>query len=623
MRRVHREYERELAVRSSESVRYAGPRNGLWTGSGLPTRPRKIDAVLLGRVELAEADMDVLNGRTSFFVGSAHAELRDVEVFNWTAPVACAFFNGADHHDLCRTVNRVRTLFYENGEVSTYVDDTGSHVVEHADIDADDRRANRRPPLAVPRTRSGRPPHEDQRIESHHVVERAQGRGLRNSAALHASLALPKKIALASHLATLQGEQYDLATKPAMHTTLIEGPPGSGKTVVAVHRAAYVVSGDTPPENAMDGNVLLLGPTEGYVTHVSAQVSALSDDADRIRVRAIPALMCDVAGLATEPTGSPTRSWRDAQSELGRFALAAVTRARAHHDDRLTVRHAYDQLRQATVSNATRDAADWRRYLGQLPPFARAVMTRAYLPLLAILRWAVEPNPVYANIEHIIVDEAQDLTPLEWFFIHRLNETRQYTLLGDLDQRRSDHTPPNWEAVLEILEVEHGDYSRRRLERGYRSTQPILDFASRLLPRESGATQALVTDGPSPRVLATRTSELGATTLRVVKQLVAHHANGTVALIGHDRTAVRSRLKARGWSHTRGATWSDGESKVEVHDADSSRGLEFDAVVVVEPTDFTKNLRRWGPLYTSLTRANKELVVVHAKPLPLKLERAR
>ncbi|MBT1192059.1 AAA family ATPase [Rhodococcoides kroppenstedtii] len=577
-------------------------------------------------MELSEADIDVLNGRTSFFVGSAYAELPDVEVFNWTAPIACAFFDGADHHDLCRTVNRVRTLFYENGEVSTYVDDTGGHAVEQADAGADNGYANRRRTRAIPSSSAGRPPHEDAelpRYDVHREVEREHDRGLRNSAALRLSLALPKKASLASHLATLQGEQYDLATKPAMHTTLIEGPPGSGKTVVAVHRAAYVVSGDTPPENAMDGNVLLLGPTEGYVTHVSAQVSALSDDADRIHVRALPALMCDVAGLATEPTGSATRCWRDAQSDVGVFALAAVTRAQQIHGGRVTVRQAYEELRQGRVSNARRDAAEWRQYLTQLPPFARAVMTRACLPLLAILQWDIEKNPVYANIEHIIVDEAQDLTPLEWFFLHRLNDTRQYTLLGDLDQRRSDHTPPDWEAVLEILEVEQGDYSHSRMERGYRSTQPILDFASRLLPRESRATRALVTDGPSPRIVATRTSELGATTLRVVKQLVAEHADGTVALIGHDRTAVRSRLTARGWSHTRGATWSDGECTVEIHDADSSRGLEFDAVVVVEPSDFTKNLGRSGPLYTSLTRANKELVVVHAKPLPLKLERAR
>lgn len=46
------------------------------------------------------------------------------------------------------------------------------------------------------------------------------------------------------------------------------------------------------------------------------------------------------------------------------------------------------------------------------------------------------------------------------------------------------------------------------------------------------------------------------------------------------------------------------------------RGLEFDAVIVVEPSDFPKNFGRHGPLYTALTRPNRELVVVHSRALP-------
>ncbi len=52
---------------------------------------------------------------------------------------------------------------------------------------------------------------------------------------------------------------------------------------------------------------------------------------------------------------------------------------------------------------------------------------------------------------------------------------------------------------------------------------------------------------------------------------------------------------------------------------EEARGLEFDAVVVVEPSDFPEKVGRHGTLYTSLTRANQELVVVHSKPLPQQL----
>ncbi|UJL31008.1 ATP-binding domain-containing protein [Mycolicibacterium vanbaalenii] len=60
---------------------------------------------------------------------------------------------------------------------------------------------------------------------------------------------------------------------------------------------------------------------------------------------------------------------------------------------------------------------------------------------------------------------------------------------------------------------------------------------------------------------------------------------------------------------------------VKVLGPNHARGLEFDAVVVVEPADFPRNDdRRQGLLYTALTRANKELVIVHSKPLPLQLQ---
>jgi DNA helicase IV len=54
---------------------------------------------------------------------------------------------------------------------------------------------------------------------------------------------------------------------------------------------------------------------------------------------------------------------------------------------------------------------------------------------------------------------------------------------------------------------------------------------------------------------------------------------------------------------------------------DEARGLEFDGAVVVEPADFPQNYGRRGPLYTALTRPNRELSVVHAKPLPDALRR--
>jgi DNA helicase II / ATP-dependent DNA helicase PcrA len=60
---------------------------------------------------------------------------------------------------------------------------------------------------------------------------------------------------------------------------------------------------------------------------------------------------------------------------------------------------------------------------------------------------------------------------------------------------------------------------------------------------------------------------------------------------------------------------------VALRTPETVRGVEFDAVVVVEPGAFPRNLARVGPLYTSLTRSNRELVVVHSQALPDELRR--
>ncbi len=80
------------------------------------------------------------------------------------------------------------------------------------------------------------------------------------------------------------------------------------------------------------------------------------------------------------------------------------------------------------------------------------------------------------------MDEAQDVTPLEWLLLDEINEADAWTILGDLNQRRSDHTLGNWAHVLDVIAID-ADTPIRRMKRGYRSTKPILDFANRLLPR--------------------------------------------------------------------------------------------------------------------------------------------
>ena len=104
--------------------------------------------------------------------------------------------------------------------------------------------------------------------------------------------------------------------------------------------------------------------------------------------------------------------------------------------------------------------------------------------------------------------------------------------------------------------------------------------------------------------------------------LVDRHSGGTVAVISVDPTPLRDAFLKAGWRKTAEAyeLRDDEGRRLSVLMPVMARGLEFDGVVVVEPSDFPKNLGSHGRLYTALTRANRELVIVHAGPMPPDLQ---
>ena len=111
--------------------------------------------------------------------------------------------------------------------------------------------------------------------------------------------------------------------------------------------------------------------------------------------------------------------------------------------------------------------------------------------------------------------------------------------------------------------------------------------------------------------------------LDAARRLLVTYPTGTVAIITVDPGGLIQLLGKDGWR--RGDTltlWTRGSDLLRVHVPESARGLEFDAVVVVEPGEFPENLGREGQLYTSLTRANRELAVVWHRGMPDALRRA-
>jgi DNA helicase IV len=161
------------------------------------------------------------------------------------------------------------------------------------------------------------------------------------------------------------------------------------------------------------------------------------------------------------------------------------------------------------------------------------------------------------------------------------------------------------------------------MKRGYRSTKPILDFANRLLPRNQRKTYAFQESGPEPTVTRVRQKEVSGYAVREIERLIAAYPAGTVAAICRTPATVTAELRAQGWSSDSATPelWTRNGKQVSVLVTDLARGLEFDGVVVIEPSDFPQNFGRHGPLYTALTRANRELAVVHADGLPEPLRR--
>ena len=106
-------------------------------------------------------------------------------------------------------------------------------------------------------------------------------------------------------------------------------------------------------------------------------------------------------------------------------------------------------------------------------------------------------------------------------------------------------------------------------------------------------------------------------------ELLAAYPEGTVGVIAMEAEveAVISDLMAEGWRRTtERSVFTLNGRKIGIYRPVQARGLEFDGVVVVEPSAFPENLGRRGRLFTSLTRANQELRIVHSQGMPKELK---
>jgi DNA helicase IV len=218
---------------------------------------------------------------------------------------------------------------------------------------------------------------------------------------------------------------------------------------------------------------------------------------------------------------------------------------------------------------------------------------------------------------HIVVDEAQDLTPMQFRMIARRAPSGSVTVLGDLAQATGPWTYGDWSEVRALLPgtaPPHHD----ELTLGYRAPGRVLDFASRLLPTASPGirpTTSIRTGRTEPAVYRVPEDELVPAALAEAGALAGEHA--LVAVISPVDLLPALQHAAKRDPHV-GVLDRDAMTRpVTIVPAPSAKGLEFDAVVVVEPASIAggddRGLRL---LYVALTRPIQHLSVVHARPLP-------
>jgi len=242
----------------------------------------------------------------------------------------------------------------------------------------------------------------------------------------------------------------------------------------------------------------------------------------------------------------------------------------------------------------------------------------------------------FVTYGHIVVDEAQDLSPMELRVLKRRDLTGSMTVVGDMGQATTASSPASWTTLLDVLSPRRAP-ARVDLTVSYRTPEEVLDFAAPTLAAaapELSAPRPVRRAGVEPLVRTVGVDEFDSALVEITKAELEAIAPGRVAVIvaGYRVAEVLATLRARGLD---AIDPTDLESRglsadLVVLAAEGSNGLEFDAVVVVEPGQIANRgapdaagptARGMRTLYVALTRPTRRLAIVACGELPETLRR--
>ena len=655
---------------------------GAW-GSKAPRR-RGLDARVvypfIGRVRIRESWPE-LEGRDDFYIGSRSVNADGFTVVSWQAGAAELFFSPSRARD----VQLTRTFEKDGDSVVNFEDDQhvqGSRFPAPArprltgppgpnkrppavdgspriagpatPSDVRARGANRptsptRVPPPLRRTDAAneadkqtvRPPEE---ASVHRSLPRppsplgapdvpqaapstlrAPKPDLRAEQLLRKKLHATRRDGLRDTLATVQGDQYGLITRPRRSNLIVQGNPGTGKTLIAAYRLAYLV-GDGSDDLAERRDprlkrVLLLGPSDTYAEKIGEVALDLGVDR-RHTIDSAANFLAFLRGGPPETVVGDRARKEDADPAITQIVehaarlVQSANRPDWNSDPRRAI---YEHLKIAKVAASKRIASRWLR---RLPSYAESIQRRSYQYLHeyigAVSVRTFMPAGSVPPYDHVIVDEGQDLTALQWHTLMRACPSATWTVLGDTAQRRDRLGLTRWDSLSELIRRSTAQpCSVTEIAVGYRSTRQILDFAARLLPTERQMAYS-IQSGPPPSVIRVPARSFDDSLTKHIMELHQRHPSGSVAVIARVDRSLTPSLQRLGWQYNKRKQWMRGQVEVTVLSGQGARGLEFDAVVIVEPSELMDG-KETGRLYSALTRANRELVVLHSKPLPRQL----
>jgi DNA helicase IV len=540
--------------------------------------------------------------------------------------------------------------------------------------------------------------------------------------ALMAALSRSRDATMHSIVATIQREQDDAIRAPQKGVTTIGGGPGTGKTVVALHRAAYLLYVDR--RRFESGGVLVIGPNAVFMAYIERVLPSLGETS--VSLRALGEVVDGVVATRHDtPAVAVVKGSARMRTLLARTARGVVPEAPAsfrifYRDDVLTLsgrqlrgirrellrsgqrrnqvtRRVPDELIDALWSQVSGDRAlergkdEFARTMHSSQPFiefadawwpvvdavdvigwladrerlardAEGILTPDEIddlvasfaaddfsvedvPLIDELRYLLGEPPEQerehdplddlhddlvpelstvdqrmpgesadgrgrptGSIEddsyaHVLVDEAQDLSPMQWRMLGRRGRWASWTVVGDPAQSSWPRPAEAAAARADALGEKNENFFR--LSTNYRNSAEIFDLAAdvaRAGIADADLPDAVRRTGVEPRIHDVEPGELPQSTREAVDAMT-DRVDGTIAVVA---PIERKRDVA---------SWLDGRvgGRISLLEALDTKGLEFDGIVVVEPDQIVaESPAGVRTLYVVLTRATQQLDIVES-----------